>query len=120
MLPCEKQEFEVLLVAHKSEVNLYREVLVDEIVCFLYFLYLTSGMEEAQKVFNQNQSWVKNKMARNDHELLYCGFVKLAYLHVRHNVTTPPRFLRNLLLASLEEFPDNTVSFGSWLLSRLL
>lgn len=99
-----------MLVEHKAELPRYKDILIDEILCYITFLYLTGGMEAAQKAFTQNFSWIKAKMSGTDAELYYTSFMKIAHLHTLYVPSTPPRFLRELSLTGLKDFPSNTVS----------
>jgi len=60
-----------MLVSLKENAGVNMQVLVPTITGFMYFTYLSSGIDDAQKVFAQNLSWTRVKLSAVEGERLY-------------------------------------------------
>ena len=93
---------------------------INMVVCSALFEYLSSGLENACKVFDRTLDYIKERKAERGYvsELVMTEYANLLYQHTKYHQLEggfQPRMMRRKMEQAIQLFPNNTMFFSFYI-----
>ncbi|CAO3697494.1 unnamed protein product [Rhizopus microsporus] len=103
-----------------SEMESEMQAGINMVVCSALFEYLSSGLENACKVFDRTLDYIKERKAERGYvsELVMTEYANLLYQHTKYHQLEggfQPRMMRRKMEQAIQLFPNNTMFFSFYI-----